>query len=178
SSKDLELLRMANKHFFQPLLPGFHSHLTIPVAFFSNYMKGRNEQKKTTAKLRSDASKITWEVKIEDGRRLTDVCSRTHDLRIGDIVIFRQEKDMAFHVTFMGPSCCEIQYEPCVDDENKLGELIYSSFEYFQVEIFGNSKEDESEKESRKRQILLVLWLKSRMRAYVTTNWYYLLVKI
>ncbi|ESQ46457.1 hypothetical protein EUTSA_v10000515mg [Eutrema salsugineum] len=116
---------MAKRHFFQPLLPDFHSHLTIPVAFFSKYIKGKNEHK-TTAKLRSDASEITWRVKVEDGRRLTDGWKEfalAHDFRIGDIVIFRQEKDMTFHVTPFGPSCCEIQYESCLDDENKLEKI-------------------------------------------------------
>ncbi|KAL0844130.1 hypothetical protein Bca101_017376 [Brassica carinata] len=113
---------MAKKHFFQPLLPGFHSHLTIPVAFFSKHMKGRNDQK-TTAKLRSDASDKTWEVKKteDDGRRLTDGWKEfavAHDLRVGDVLIFRQEKDMTFHVTLFGPSCSEIQYESsCLDDK-------------------------------------------------------------
>ena len=46
-----------------------------------------------------------------------------HDLRIGDILIFRQEKDMAFHVTLLGPSGCEFQYESCSEEENNLGEL-------------------------------------------------------
>ncbi|KAF8053051.1 hypothetical protein N665_1469s0002 [Sinapis alba] len=115
---------MANKRFFKPLLPGFHTHLTIPVAFFSKYIQGTNEQ--TASKLRSDASKITWEVKIEDGRRLTDGWKEfalAHDLRIGDILIFRQEKDMSFHVTLLGPSCCEIQYESCPEEENNLGNI-------------------------------------------------------
>lgn len=122
---------MAKKHFFQPLLSGLHSHLvlhlslpssisvyvtlrnqldgfvfcmllqTIPVAFFSKYIEGRNYQK-TTAKLRSDVSDITWDVKIEDGRKLTGgwkQLSLAHNLRSGDILFFRQEKDMAFYVT-------------------------------------------------------------------------------
>ncbi|KFK32658.1 hypothetical protein AALP_AA6G271700 [Arabis alpina] len=114
---------MAKQHFFKPLLPGFHSHLTIPEAFFLKYMKGRTEQ--SMAKLRSDASKITWEVKVEeDGQKLTDGWKEfalSHDLRVGDIVVFRQERDMAFHVTPFGPSCCEIQYESCLDNENNLG---------------------------------------------------------
>ena len=83
---------------------------TIPVAFFLKYIEGRYEQK--TAKLRSDASKRTWEVKI-DGQRLTDGWKEfavSHDLRIGDFVVFRHEGDMVFHVTALGPSCCEIQY--------------------------------------------------------------------
>ncbi|EOA27328.1 hypothetical protein CARUB_v10023444mg, partial [Capsella rubella] len=110
---------MASKHFFKPLLPGFYSHLTIPIAFLLN-IKGRNEQK--TVELRSDASKITWKVKI-DGERLTDGWKEfavAHDLRIGDIVVFRQERDMAFHVTLLGPSCCEIQYVSCLEDHNNL----------------------------------------------------------
>ncbi|KAJ4902942.1 putative B3 domain-containing protein REM15 [Raphanus sativus] len=115
---------MAHKRFFKPLLPGFHSHLTIPVAFFSKYIQGKNEYH--TAKLRSDASNITWEVKIEDGQKLTDGWKEfalAHDLRIGDILIFRQEKDMAFHVTLLGPSACEIQYESCSEEENNLGNI-------------------------------------------------------
>ncbi|CAN7017911.1 unnamed protein product [Brassica oleracea var. botrytis] len=128
SSRDSELLkfmRMPNKRFFKPLLPGFHSHLTIPVAFFLKYIEGTNEHH--TAKLRSDASKITWEVKIEDGQKLTDGWKEfaiAHDLRIGDILMFRQEKDMAFHVTLLGPSGCEFQYESCSEEENNLGENI------------------------------------------------------
>ncbi|CAB80784.1 AT4g00260 [Arabidopsis thaliana] len=95
---------------------------TIPVAFFLKYIEGRYEQK--TAKLRSDASKRTWEVKI-DGQRLTDGWKEfavSHDLRIGDIVVFRQESDLAFHVTLLGPSCCGIQYGSCSVEKNNLGD--------------------------------------------------------
>ncbi|ESQ54019.1 hypothetical protein EUTSA_v10026818mg, partial [Eutrema salsugineum] len=98
-----------NPHFFQPLLPGFDTNFTIPVAFFSKHIEGKNDLK--TAKLRSDASEITWEVKL-DGRRLTGGWkdfTTAHDLRIGDIVVFKHEGDMVFNVTPFGPSCCEIQ---------------------------------------------------------------------
>ncbi|KAG7572055.1 B3 DNA binding domain [Arabidopsis suecica] len=111
---------MANQHFFKPLLPGFQSYLTIPVVFFLKHIEGRDDQK--TAELRSDASKITWKVKI-DGQRLTDGWKEfalAHDLRIGDIVIFRQESDLSFHVTLLGPSCCEIQYGSCLKEESNL----------------------------------------------------------
>ncbi|VVB08903.1 unnamed protein product [Arabis nemorensis] len=117
---------MANQHFFKPLLPGFHSHLTIPEAFYLKYVQGRNEQ--TVAKLRSDASKITWEVKVEeDGQTLTDGWkdfALAHDLRIGDIVVFRQERHMDFHLTLFGPSCCEIQYGSCLDNERNLWKIL------------------------------------------------------
>lgn len=84
----------------------------IPVNFYSKYVERRNDEHKT-AKLRSDASDKTWEVEIDDGRRLTggwrDFVA-AHDLRIGDVVVFRHEGDLVFHVTALGPSCCEIEY--------------------------------------------------------------------
>ncbi|WZZ24272.1 hypothetical protein YC2023_007673 [Brassica napus] len=106
------LLTPANPHFFQPLLTGFQSHLNIPVTFFSKHIEGKHEGK--TVELRSDSSDRTWKVKME-GHRLTDgwkEFAKAHDLRIYDVVIFRQEGDMLFHVTAFGTSCCEIQYAP------------------------------------------------------------------
>ncbi|KAL0737393.1 hypothetical protein Bca4012_013603 [Brassica carinata] len=102
---------MANSHephFFKPLLPGFHSGVTIPLGFFSKHIEGKTNQK--TWKLRSDASDQTWKV-IQEGWRLTGGWkdfTTAHDLRIGDIVIFKHEGDMVFHVTPFGPSCCDI----------------------------------------------------------------------
>ncbi|XP_033129463.1 B3 domain-containing protein REM9 [Brassica rapa] len=104
---------MANPHephFFKPLLPGFHSGVTISLAFFLKHIEGKTNQK--TWKLRSDASDQTWEV-IQEGRTLTGGWkdfTTAHDLRIGDLVIFKHEGDMVFYVTPFGPSCCEIQY--------------------------------------------------------------------
>ncbi|KAL0653399.1 hypothetical protein Bca4012_096090 [Brassica carinata] len=99
-----------NPHFFQPLLPGFTKHLDIPVAFFLKHLDKSNKGK--TAKLRSDASETTWNVKL-DGRRFSDgweYFAVAHDLRVGDIVVFRHEGELVFYVTALGPSCCEIQY--------------------------------------------------------------------
>ncbi|ANM60823.1 transcriptional factor B3 family protein [Arabidopsis thaliana] len=100
-----------NPHFFQPILTESRTHLNIPVAFFSKHVEGRNNQNKTVT-LRSDASDKTWLVKM-DGLKLTDGWEDfafAHDLRTGDIVVFRLEGEMVFHVTALGPSCCEIQY--------------------------------------------------------------------
>ncbi|KAJ4916587.1 B3 domain-containing protein REM17 [Raphanus sativus] len=100
-----------NPHFFRPLLPGFHTHLSIPVAFFLKHVQGSNDHIKT-AKLRTDASAKTWLVKIS-GLKLTDGWEDfavRHELRIGDIIIFRHEGEMVFHVTAFGPSFCDIQY--------------------------------------------------------------------
>ncbi|KAG2327785.1 hypothetical protein Bca52824_010513 [Brassica carinata] len=131
---------MANPHephFLKPLLPGFHSGVvdtlslfllcicsyfgvllnfafsdlqTIPLGFFSKHIEGKTNHK--TWKLRSDASDQTWKV-IQEARRLTGGWkdfTTAHDLRIGDLVIFKHEGGMVFHVTPFGPSCCEIQY--------------------------------------------------------------------
>ncbi|CAF1975874.1 unnamed protein product [Brassica oleracea var. botrytis] len=98
-------------HFFQPLLPGFHTHLNIPVAFFSKHVVGRHDHVKI-AKLRTYASDKNWKVKM-DGSKLTDGWEDfavAHDLRVGDMIVFRHEGEMVFHVTALGPSCCEIQY--------------------------------------------------------------------
>ncbi|WZZ62617.1 B3 domain-containing protein REM10-like [Brassica napus] len=64
-------------------------------------------------KLTSDASDKTWEVKM-DGRRLTrgwQNFANGHGVRVGDIVIFRRDGDLLFHVTSFGPSCCQILYD-------------------------------------------------------------------
>lgn len=140
-----------NPHFFQPLLPGYHSHLVrlslclsstsklmvsflktffcmllqiIPVTFFSKHMKGKSKNK--TARLRSDASDRTWEVEIDHGRRLTGGWKEfvtAHDLRVGDVLVFRLEGDLVFHVTPLGPSCCEIEYTPAYDHDDKIGKF-------------------------------------------------------
>ena len=71
-------------------------------------------------RLRSDASDVTWEVKM-DGRRLTQGWQKfaaSHDLRVGDIVIFRHDGDFLLHVSFFGPSCCEIRYNHDDDDDD------------------------------------------------------------
>ncbi|KAG2309958.1 hypothetical protein Bca52824_021515 [Brassica carinata] len=90
---------------------GVSSIPSVPIAFFGKHVQGSYDHIKT-AKLRTDASDKTWLVKV-DGLKLTDgwkdfACA--HDLRVGDIIIFRHEGDMVFHVTPFGPSCCDIQY--------------------------------------------------------------------
>lgn len=96
------------------------------MEFFSDHIEGKNEGK--TVKLRSDASERTWKVKME-GQRLTEGWKefvKAHDLRIGDFVVFRHEGDVKFHVTALGPSCCEIQYAPSGfrdEDEDESDEI-------------------------------------------------------
>ncbi|XP_048613593.1 B3 domain-containing protein REM7-like [Brassica napus] len=150
---------MANPHephFFKPLLPGFHSGITIPLGFFSKHIEGKTNQK--TWKLRSDASDKIWEV-IQEGRRLTGGWkdfATAHDLRIGDIVIFKHEGDMVFHVTPFGPSCCEIQYtDPDIikeeadagdADDNEIRTRAMSSFSFdycFLAEVTASNQEED-----------------------------------
>ncbi|KAG2304618.1 hypothetical protein Bca52824_033269 [Brassica carinata] len=120
--------------------------VTIPHRFFSTHIEGKMNQK--TWKLRSDASDQTWEV-IQEGRRLTGGWkdfTTAHDLRIGDIVIFKHEGDMVFHVTRFGPSCCEIQYTHpnIIKEEANADDAPSFSFDYcFLSEVTAsNLKED------------------------------------
>lgn len=92
----------------------------IPGDFFLNHLEESNDGK--TAELRSDASEVTFQVKI-DGKRLShgwEDFAVAHDLRIGDVVVFRHEGELVFHVTALGPSCCEIQYGEDSHDEEEL----------------------------------------------------------
>ncbi|XP_056844452.1 B3 domain-containing protein REM7-like [Raphanus sativus] len=78
--------------------------------FFSKHIQGKTNGNTWT--LTSDATDQTWQV-IQEERRLTrgwKEFAEAHDLRIGDIVIFKLEGSMVFHVTPFGPSCCDIQY--------------------------------------------------------------------
>ncbi|KAG2240798.1 hypothetical protein Bca52824_097092 [Brassica carinata] len=82
------------------------------MTFFSKHIKETTNEDNAVVKLTSDASVITWEVKII-GRTLTQGWqnfANFHDLRAGDIVIFRRDGDLLFHVTSFGPSCCQILY--------------------------------------------------------------------
>ncbi|CAG7875094.1 unnamed protein product [Brassica rapa] len=159
-------------HFLKLLLPDFHSGVvdthslflmcicsyfrvclslafltaTIPLGFFSQHIEGKTNRK--TWKLRSDATDQTWEV-IQEGRRLTGGWkdfTTAHDLQIGDIVIFKHEGDMVFHVTPFGPSCCEIQYTHphIIKEEADADDVPSFSFDYcFQAEVTAsNLKED------------------------------------
>ncbi|EFH46655.1 hypothetical protein ARALYDRAFT_355494 [Arabidopsis lyrata subsp. lyrata] len=100
----------AKPHFLKPILPGFKTYILIPKAFYSKYLEGRQEG--NAAELRSDASEITWNIKI-DGRRMTkgwEEFAVGHNLQVGDILVFRHEGNLLFHVTPFGLSCCEILY--------------------------------------------------------------------
>ncbi|VVB01508.1 unnamed protein product [Arabis nemorensis] len=112
-------------HFFQPLLPGFKTHLSIPVAFYSKHLEGKEEGNAVT--LISDASEITWKITL-DGRRLINGWVKfavAHSLKVGDILVFRHEGNLMFHVTPLGLSCCEILYSH--DDDNHTEKVIRNS---------------------------------------------------
>ncbi|CAN7107375.1 unnamed protein product [Brassica rapa subsp. narinosa] len=49
----LQMVQPQEPHFFQPLLPGFQTHLTIPIVFFSKHIQGKTNGNTWT--LTSDA---------------------------------------------------------------------------------------------------------------------------
>ncbi|CAN7002145.1 unnamed protein product [Brassica rapa subsp. trilocularis] len=63
-----KMVQPQEPHFFQPLLPGFQTHLTIPIVFFSKHIQGKTNGNTWT--LTSDAMDQTWQV-IQEERRLT-----------------------------------------------------------------------------------------------------------
>uniref|UniRef100_M4DWH9 DNA-directed RNA polymerase subunit beta n=1 Tax=Brassica campestris TaxID=3711 RepID=M4DWH9_BRACM len=133
-------------HFFKPLLPGFQSGVAIPLDFYSKHIQGAEINKPW--KLRSDASDQIWEV-IREGRTLTKgwkEFTEAHDLRIGDIVIFKHEGDMVFHVTPFGPSCCDIQYTHphIVKEEADADDAPTFSYDYcFLAEVTPTNQKDD-----------------------------------
>lgn len=77
----------------------------IPDSFVSNHLKG-NVQSTKLMKLTSDASDRTWEVEL-DGQRFArgwKHFSDHHCIRNDDVLSFRHDGDMAFHVTPFGRS--------------------------------------------------------------------------
>ncbi|KAL0824526.1 hypothetical protein Bca101_048203 [Brassica carinata] len=132
-------------HFFKPLLPVSYLQ-AIPLDFYSKHIQGAEINKPW--KLRSDASDQIWEV-IREGRTLTrgwKDFTEAHDLRIGDIVIFKHEGDMVFHVTPFGPSCCEIQYTHphIVKEEAGADNAPTFSYDYcFLAEVTATNQKDD-----------------------------------
>ncbi|EOA16407.1 hypothetical protein CARUB_v10004562mg [Capsella rubella] len=116
---DSVLFSSAKPHFFKPILPGFNTSILIPEAFYSNYLEGRQEG--NTAELRSDMSEMTWIIKM-DGRRLSkgwEKFAEAHNLQVGDILVFRHEGNLLFHVTTFGQSSCEIRYSYSSQKDDK-----------------------------------------------------------
>ncbi|VVB08919.1 unnamed protein product [Arabis nemorensis] len=98
---------LRHPQFFHTLVPGFHTHLIIPVDFFCKYIQVKGVE--DTAELKSDSSDITWKVKMS-GRRLSDGWKEfavANNLQIGDVLLVRYEGDLVFFVSDLGPNCSE-----------------------------------------------------------------------
>ena len=77
---------------------------TIPDSFISNHVKGKTQS--TKLKLTSDVSDRSWEVEL-DGQRFArgwKQFSVHHGVRNDDVLSFRHDGDMVFHVTPFGRS--------------------------------------------------------------------------
>ncbi|CAN7108750.1 unnamed protein product [Brassica rapa subsp. narinosa] len=97
------------------------SSMTIPDSFISNHVKGKTQS--TKLKLTSDVSDRSWEVEL-DGQRFArgwKQFSVHHGVRNDDVLSFRHDGDMVFHVTPFGRSFShQIQFiSSTSEDENK-----------------------------------------------------------
>ncbi|WZZ24276.1 hypothetical protein YC2023_007677 [Brassica napus] len=100
----------SNAPFFVVSLASHNSNPIIPDAFFTTHLDGNNEL--TKLKLTSDACDTTWQVKL-NGRRFADGWedfSNAHCLRNDDVLLFREDGEMIFHVTPSGRSFSQIHY--------------------------------------------------------------------
>ncbi|RID77724.1 hypothetical protein BRARA_A00608 [Brassica rapa] len=93
-----------NKPIFFIDLSGQNSIPVIPDSFISNHVKGKTQS--TKLKLTSDVSDRLWEVEL-DGQRFArgwKQFSVHHGVRNDDVLSFRHDGDMVFHVTPFGRS--------------------------------------------------------------------------
>ncbi|XP_019254329.1 PREDICTED: B3 domain-containing protein REM10-like isoform X2 [Nicotiana attenuata] len=108
-------VRPAKPQFFKPILPGFKRALKIPKGFLK-YLKGHEHEH---AVLRRGSKK--WLVKL-NGQRLEEGWEKfaeEHDLRLGDLLIFRHEGEMEFEVTIFDSSHCDREYAEYLQDEEE-----------------------------------------------------------
>ncbi|XP_009126794.1 B3 domain-containing protein REM3 [Brassica rapa] len=112
----------SNAPFFVISLAGHNSSPIIPNAFFATHIEGKNEL--TKLKLTSDACDTTWQVKL-NGRRFADGWedfSNAHCLRNDDVLLFREDGEMIFHVTPSGRSFSKIHYISSSSDDSEADE--------------------------------------------------------
>ncbi|CAN1308387.1 B3 domain-containing protein REM5, partial [Linum perenne] len=107
--------RSSKPHFFQPLMPGFEHHFSIPTTF-SKYFDGGaagGEVGKQTVTLRSPLRKH-YTVTLYNLRDFKDGWKQfvdEHDLHVGDFLFFRLEQgEMLFDVMVFDPSVVERDY--------------------------------------------------------------------
>ncbi|AEE85939.1 putative protein [Arabidopsis thaliana] len=98
-----------NKAFFIIDLSGQKSNPIIPTEFIWNHFNGKIQS--TNMKLTSDASDRNWDVKL-DGARFAGGWkdfSVSHSVRDDDLLSFRHDGGMVFHVSPFGRSFSQIQ---------------------------------------------------------------------
>ncbi|XP_049378557.1 B3 domain-containing protein REM14-like isoform X3 [Solanum stenotomum] len=103
-------------HFFKPLLPGFKNSLKIPDGFLK-YLEGCEE--KGHAILKKGGKK--WVVKL-NGQKLDEgwgQFAEEHDLKLGDMLIFRHEGDLEFGVSVFNLSHCDREYAEYLQEEEE-----------------------------------------------------------
>ncbi|XP_016577231.1 B3 domain-containing protein REM10 isoform X2 [Capsicum annuum] len=94
-------------HFFKPILPGFKNGLKVPIGFLK-YLKGHGHVEHVVLKRAGKK----WLVKL-NGRRFEDGWEKfaeEHDLQLGNMLIFRHEGDMDFHVSIFDSTHCDTEY--------------------------------------------------------------------
>ncbi|KAL0872833.1 hypothetical protein Bca101_022538 [Brassica carinata] len=109
----------SNAPFFVVSLGSHNSNPIVPDAFLATHLEeGKNES--TTLTLTSDACDRTWRVKL-NGRKFADGWedfSAAHCLRDDDVLVFRDDGHMIFHVTPSGRRFFQIHYISSSSDDD------------------------------------------------------------
>lgn len=112
-SPSSQMAQTQTHHFIKWMLPGFSRRLIIPPAFVKHLVGERCDR----AILKSSTGK-SWEVKVGGGEGSLwleegwlDFVSE-HDISVGELLVFRYDGNMTFHVTIFGISTCERHQQP------------------------------------------------------------------
>ncbi|PIA47522.1 hypothetical protein AQUCO_01400276v1 [Aquilegia coerulea] len=117
--------RPRNPHFFKFIMPAAFEGISIPKAFMKDHLEGeRCEGRKTM--LRTTKSCKPWVIHTK-GCCFTDGWedfAREHDLRVGDLLLFRHEGGFNFNVIVFDATMCERVYQPLdgdtIDDDDHI----------------------------------------------------------
>ncbi|KAF3625295.1 putative B3 domain-containing protein REM14-like isoform X1 [Capsicum annuum] len=118
-------------HFFKPILPGFKNGLKVPIGFLK-YLKGHGHVEHVVLKRAGKK----WLVKL-NGRRFEDGWEKfaeEHDLQLGNMLIFRHEGDMDFHVSIFDSTHCDTEYAEYLQ-EKKIGNFFYDVSNFLCISI-------------------------------------------
>ena len=150
----------------------------IPDEFFTAHLEGKTGL--TKLKLTSDASDRIWDVRL-NGRRFAggwDDFSAAHCLRDDDVLVFRLDVKMVFHVTPSGRSFSQIRTSSSSgdydsdDDDDEAGD---DDSDSKNISLKKKSRFEAESSSSEKYCLLGLTASNLRLNRVVSTTWHQIL---